>query len=85
MTLHDAAETLKVASAEVEWEYPLDYSAALMIAAKSVDEWDKIVDEIRKAGKRSAEFLSQYPGYCSGLADAIEIIEKAKERIQKSE
>lgn len=36
MTIDDIVETLKIAAAEVEWNYPLDYAEALEEAAKEL-------------------------------------------------
>lgn len=36
MTIDDIVETLKIAAAEVEWNYPLNYAEALEEAAKEL-------------------------------------------------
>ena len=36
MTYEDAIKTLEVAIAEVEWEYPMEYAAALDMAIKAL-------------------------------------------------
>ncbi len=36
MTIDDIVKTLKIAAAEVEWNYPLDYAEALEEAAKEL-------------------------------------------------
>ena len=85
MTLKEAAETLKVAAAEVEWEYPINYSAALLIAAKSIEEWEKLAEEVQKLPmNQSPKFLSAYPGYTSGVADSLQMIREAKERVENN-
>ena len=38
MTPKEAAETIKVAIAEVEWEYPLDYAVALEMAVDLLEK-----------------------------------------------
>lgn len=36
MTREEAIETIKVAIAEVEWEYPMDYAAAFDVALEAL-------------------------------------------------
>lgn len=38
MTIVDAIELIKVAKAEIEWEYPLDYQIALDMAIQALEE-----------------------------------------------
>ena len=38
MTTLDAIELIKIAKAEIEWEYPLDYQIALDIATQALEE-----------------------------------------------
>ena len=46
MTRQEAVETLKMARAEVEWEYPMDYAVAFDMAIKelSKNETDKMAE-----------------------------------------
>jgi hypothetical protein len=37
MTPQEAIETIKIAQAEVEWEYPIDYAAAFDEAVKALE------------------------------------------------
>ena len=48
MTNEKAIEILKVAKAEIEWEYPLDYQIALDIAIKSIEDWNIAIQEIKE-------------------------------------
>ena len=38
MTAEEAIKTIQIAIAEVEWNYPLDYSIAFKTAIKSLDK-----------------------------------------------
>lgn len=38
MTAEEAIKTIQVAIAEVEWEYPLDYSVAFKTAIEALDK-----------------------------------------------
>lgn len=44
MTYKEAIETIKVAKAEVEWEYPMDYYVAFDLAIEALE--DKIEDTV---------------------------------------
>ena len=41
MTIREAIEIIKVAQAEVEWEYPMDYAAAFDVAIECMEKCDK--------------------------------------------
>lgn len=41
MTFREAIEIIKVAKAEVEWEYPLDYQIAFDKAIEVLEKYDK--------------------------------------------
>ena len=41
MTIKEAIEIIKVAQAEVEWEYPMDYAAAFDVAIECMEKCDK--------------------------------------------
>lgn len=38
MTAKEAIETIKIAIAEVEWEYPMDYAVAFKMAIKALEK-----------------------------------------------
>ena len=38
MTISEAIEIIKVARAEVEWEYPMDYAAAFDVAIECMEK-----------------------------------------------
>lgn len=40
MTTQEAIDTLKIAIAEVEWNYPLDYAVAMEMAIKALEKRD---------------------------------------------
>lgn len=41
MTNKEAIETIKIAIAEVEWEYPMDYAAAFEMAIEALTETEQ--------------------------------------------
>ena len=41
MTPQEAIETIKIAIAEVEWDYPMDYTVAFEEAIKALEKADK--------------------------------------------
>lgn len=67
MTKKEAISLLKLAKAEIEWEYPLDYQLALDMAIEALKQ-ESILDKIR------VEIMSK-----DGLEEALEIIDKYKE------
>ena len=42
MTPQEAIETIKIAIAEVEWNYPLDYAVAFEMAIEALEKWSDI-------------------------------------------
>ena len=38
MTPHEAIETIKIAVAEVEWNYPMDYAVAFEMAVEALEK-----------------------------------------------
>lgn len=49
MTQKGLIDTLEVAKAEVEWNYPLDYAAAIDQAIKYIRAYESIIAKIKKA------------------------------------
>lgn len=49
MTIIDAIELIKIAKAEIEWEYPLDYQIAFDEAIKALEE------KLNREGKNQTE------------------------------
>ena len=47
MTVKEAIKTIRVAIAEVEWEYPLDYSVAFETAIEALEK--QIPEEVTKS------------------------------------
>lgn len=55
MTLHEAIETIKIAIAEVEWQYPMDYAIALEMAIKALEgqkgsQWVSVKERLPEEG-----------------------------------
>lgn len=48
MTNREAIEIIKIAIAEIEWNYPLDYAVAFEIAIKTLDKFDRIEQIMRR-------------------------------------
>lgn len=47
MNNNEAIELLKVAKADVEWNYPLDYQPALDKAIAALAAWDRVIWKIK--------------------------------------
>ena len=56
MTIKDAIEIVKIARAEVEWEYPMDYAAAFDVAIECMEKAD------RPCGDRLIDILREVRG-----------------------
>lgn len=54
MTYREAIETIKVAKAEVEWEYPMDYYDAFDTAIKSLKQttWIPVSEKLPMKGRQ---------------------------------
>ena len=52
MTYEEAIETIKIAKAEVEWDYPMDYAAAFEVAISALEKQipKKPVGGVKAAG-----------------------------------
>lgn len=51
MTAEEAIETIKTAMAEVEWEYPMDYTVAFDRAIKALETIEQVKHEIKESKK----------------------------------
>lgn len=49
MTQKELIDTLEIAAAEVEWNYPLDYAIAIDQAIKYIEAYESIVAELEKS------------------------------------
>lgn len=47
MTKREAIEIIKIATSEVEWEYPMDYYIAFRLAIDALEELEKCEDDGR--------------------------------------
>ena len=55
MTNEEAIEIIKIARAEVEWEYPMDYAAAFDKAIEALEQepkWIPVSERLPEAGKQ---------------------------------
>ena len=79
MTTQGAIDTLKIAIAEVEWNYPLDYAVAVEMAIKALEKEIPTEPVIQEEGN----FIQGYfifdkyfccPAceYCCGLVDYVD-------------
>lgn len=41
MTNQEAIENIRIALAEVEWEYPMEYAVAFEMAIKALEKWSE--------------------------------------------
>ena len=48
MTQKELIDTLKIAAAEVEWRYPMDYYIAFEKAINYIKAWDKLKEKINQ-------------------------------------
>ena len=70
MTYKEAIETIKMAKAEVEWEYPMDYQVAFDMAIEVLN--GKILhDEVRE--KLFEMCLNDTSDYAFGFADGYSL------------
>ena len=67
MANEEAVEILKVAIAEVEWDYPLDYAIAIEKAIEALENIDRITAERDKAIEDLKE--CSYCDYCKNYND----------------
>lgn len=58
MTIQEAIEALEVAKAEVEWNYPMNYTVALDIAIKAMNK------QIAKKPLHTTSFFDEDYDYC---------------------
>ena len=77
MTAEEAIKTIQVAIAEVEWNYPLDYSIAFKTAIKSLDK--QIPKKVTKSACPSCNriFLFRHSekrkgDYCDNCGQALD-------------
>ena len=81
MTQKELIDTLKIAKAEVEWNYPLDYAIAIDRAIKYIQAYQLIIDELEKA--QTYKLFSNDKGLYLDKWDTIEIIENKLKEIEK--
>ena len=85
MTPQEAIETIKIAIAEVEWNYPMDYAVAFEKAIealeKQIPKKNKIIDEKYTRNfifgcancNEPVKFPQKYCAYCGQALDWSEI------------
>ena len=60
MTLEEAIKTIQVAVAEVEWNYPMDYSVAFETAIEALENVNRRQAEIERLKKLLTEEEEKY-------------------------
>ena len=55
MTNQEAMENIRIAIAEVEWEYPMEYAVAFEMAIKALEKWN----ETKGIQKMTSDFLNK--------------------------
>lgn len=80
MTYREAIETIKIAKAEVEWEYPMDYYVAFDLAIEALKQ-ESVLENIKADLEKLAndEWNTKVGSVSQGLECAIEIIEEYQE------
>lgn len=68
MTTEEAIETIKIAIADVEWNYPLDYAAAFEVAIEALEKQIPY----KLAPKRSKGCEVPVCGKCGGIMDLMQ-------------
>jgi hypothetical protein len=69
MTANEAIETLKLMQAQVEWEYPMEYSAAIDEAIKALEAQEWI--PCKKRLPEDVEIGEEYPTVIFSTKDAV--------------
>ena len=80
MNKDELINTLEIAKAEVEWNYPLDYATAIDQAAKYAEIPEKLIKAIEK--------MQTYKMFCGDKTMYIEkelVIELIKELVKEAE
>ena len=80
MTRKEVIDTLEIAKAEVEWNYPLDYATAIDQAVKYVEIPEKLIKAIEK--------MQTYKMFCGDKTMYIEkelVIDLIKELVKEAE
>ena len=79
MTREEAIEIIKIARAEVEWEYPMDYAAAFDKAIEALEQepiLDKIRAEIVDTLYVDSLIFGELIDFKNGKIDADDVIEE---------
>lgn len=80
MNKDELINTLEIAKAEVEWNYPLDYATAIDQAVKYAEIPEKLVEAVEK--------MQTYKMFCGDKTMYIEkepVIELIKELVKEAE
>lgn len=83
MTRQEVIETLEIAKAEVEWNYPLDYAIAIDQAIKYIQAYQLIIDELEKA--QTYKLFYNDKGLYFDKLNTIEIIENKLKEIENND
>lgn len=78
MTIKELIKTLKIAKAEVEWNYPLDYQIAFDETIKIIETMDNLLQVLDMAEKMHPYKVigdaDTYSQYNEGWSDAVDYI-----------
>lgn len=79
MTNKELIETIKIAKAEVEWYYPMDYQIAFDEAIEIIERMDKLSEVLTEAEQLHPYKIpgnnDTYSQYNEGWCDALDYIE----------
>ena len=74
MTNREAIEVIKLAQAQVEWEYPMDYAAAFDMAISALQEKDSLIARLKaEAIKRNVQYMKSGDRYLIGFVDGMRL------------
>ena len=74
MTNREAIEVIKLAQAQVEWEYPMDYAAAFDMAISALREKDSLIARLKaEAIKRNVQYMKSGDRYLIGFVDGMRL------------
>ena len=80
MTRKEVIDTLEVAKAEVEWNYPLDYEIAIDQAVQYIKSYELIVAELEKA--QTYKLFSNDKDLYLGRKQTIDLIKNKLKEIE---
>ena len=74
MTNREAIEVIKLAQAQIEWEYPMDYAVAFDMAISALQEKDSLIARLKaEAIKRNVQYRKSGDRYLIGFVDGMRL------------